>query len=388
MRERGGDPGISGSGRLLWRMAGVVLVLTCVVGMGGLGLLNLMYAAPLRTPSFLVYLAFFSWIAAMWWSLARFRRTVRKRTAEIEDTSGPLSPSAVAELTESRREIVAAFEIERRRIERDLHDGAQQYLVTASMNLGEADLVLDSAVVDGRVVPEKMREVRRLLSRAQDDAESGLRALRNTVAGIHPKVLSDLGLEAAVRNLAGDSAMDVVVRVPHPLPTIPEGVVAAGYFFVAEALTNASKYAPEAHVSIVLVADDDLHLSVLDDGPGGVVIRPDHGLAGMRERLAAFGGSLQVSSPEGGPTVLIARIPLLLRNGEFGVSPSVVGTLQNEDAEQKPETVSAPQSKDSLSEHHDADKRDSDRKVPDTSSGRMPFASPPAPSQAIQEDKQ
>jgi len=385
MRERGEERGTRGSRSQLWLMVGVCFILACVFGVAGLGLLSIMYAAPFRTPGFLVYLAFFSWIAAMWWSLARFQRSARRTTKEIEDAGGPLSPSAVAELTESRREIVAAFEIERRRIERDLHDGAQQYLVTASMNLGEADLMLDSAVVDGRVVPEKMREVRRLLARAQDDAEAGLRALRNTVAGIHPKVLSDLGLEAAVRNLAGDSALDVVVRVPHPLPPIPEGVVAAGYFFVAEALTNASKYAPDAHVSVMLVADDDLHLSVLDDGPGGVVIRPDHGLAGMRERLAAFGGSLQVSSPEGGPTVLTARIPLLLRSGEFGVSPSAVGALQNEDTEQQPDPATAAK-QDLPSDPVTAAKQDMDRIAPGTSSGPTPLSSPRPLPQTTQED--
>ena len=228
-------------------------------------------------------------------------------------------PVSVAELTESRREIVAAFEIERRRIERDLHDGAQQYLVMASMDVGEADLLLDSAVVDGQVVPEKMHAVRELLGKAQNDADEALRALRHTVAGIHPKVLSDLGLEAAVRSLAADSPLEVSVRIPHPLPAIPEGVIAAGYFLVAEALTNAAKYAPGSRVSVLLAADDDLLLSVVDDGPGGAVVHPDHGLAGMKERLAAFGGTFTVMSPPGGPTSVTGRIPLLLRRGEFGV---------------------------------------------------------------------
>lgn len=251
-------------------------------------------------------------------------RSVRKAARRIRRLYVPQGmalrdPASVAELTESRREIVAAFEIERRRIERDLHDGAQQYLVMASMDVGEADLLLDSAVVDGKVVPEKMREVRALLAKAQNDADAALRALRHTVAGIHPKVLSDLGLEAAVRNLAAESPLEVTVRVPNPLPPIPEGVIAAGYFLVAEALTNAAKYAPGAHVSVLLAADDDLLLSVVDNGPGGAVVHPDHGLAGMRERLAAFGGTFTVLSPPGGPTSVSGRIPLLLRSGEFGV---------------------------------------------------------------------
>lgn len=237
----------------------------------------------------------------------------------LPDDNRLRDPESVAQLTESRREIVAAFEIERRRIERDLHDGAQQYLVMASMDVGEADLLLDTSVVDGKVAPDTMLEVRRLLAKAQNDADEALRALRHTVAGIHPKVLSDLGLEAAVRSLAADSPLDVTIRVPHPLPALPEGVIAAGYFLIAEALTNAAKYAPDSRVSVLLAADEDLLLSVVDDGPGGAVVHPDHGLAGMKERLAAFGGSFTVLSPPGGPTSVTGRIPLLLRRGEFGV---------------------------------------------------------------------
>ncbi|MGO1591337.1 sensor histidine kinase [Ancrocorticia sp.] len=238
-------------------------------------------------------------------------KTMQWTARKVTETIEPREPGEIAELTESRREIVAAFEIERRRIERDLHDGAQQYLVTASMAVGEADLILESG---GRV-----EDARKLLGKAQDDGAAALRALRHTVAGVHPKVLSDLGLEAAVRDLAADSPLNVTVQVPHPLPEIPEGVVAAGYFMVAEALTNAAKYAPSASVSILLVADDDLHITVIDDGPGGAVVRPDHGLAGMKERLAAFGGRFSVMSPVGGPTTVSCQIPLLLRQGEFGV---------------------------------------------------------------------
>lgn len=239
------------------------------------------------------------------WKLVEW--AARKITAAVD----PREPAEIAALTESRREIVRAFEIERRRIERDLHDGAQQYLVTSSMAVGEADLILETG--------GDVDAARKLLAKAQDDGAAALRALRHTVAGVHPKVLSDLGLEAAVRNLAADSPLEVTVRVPHQLPELPEGVVAAGYFMVAEALTNAAKYAGGASVSILLVADDDLHISVVDDGPGGAVISPDHGLAGMKERLAAFGGSFGVMSPPGGPTTVQCQIPLLLRQGEFGV---------------------------------------------------------------------
>lgn len=231
--------------------------------------------------------------------LRRARRMVRSALLRGYGDLASMTPEEVAELTESRREIVAAFEIERRRIERDLHDGAQQFLVTASMDVGEASLLLDSATVGDRVVPERMAQVRRLLDKAQDDSEAALRSLRSTVAGIHPKILSDLGLEAAVQSLCSLSSLDVVLRVPHPLPAMPEGVVAAGYFLVCESLTNAAKYAPGARVTVLLAADESLHVSVSDEGPGGAVIRPDGGLSGMRERLAAFGGTMGSCQPRG-----------------------------------------------------------------------------------------
>lgn len=230
----------------------------------------------------------------------------------------------ISNLTRSRREIVQAFEIERRRIERDLHDGAQQHVVAASIQVGEAALLVDQALAaltteDCARVHHTLTEVAALLAKAQDTSDAALTTLRRTVAGIHPKVLSDMGLEAAVRDLAGRSGLTVAVHVPHPLPAMPEGVVAAAYFLVSEALTNVGKYAPDASVSVLLAADQDLTVSVVDDGPGGAVPQAGHGLMGMRERLAAFGGTLDVTSPAGGPTTLAARIPLLLEQGESSV---------------------------------------------------------------------
>ncbi|MGC5628704.1 sensor histidine kinase [Georgenia sp. Z1344] len=203
----------------------------------------------------------------------------------------------VADLRTSRREIVAAFELERRRIERDLHDGAQQHLVTAGMKLGEAAMLVeqqagtspghDHAPDDDAATPgaDRLAEAARLLSAAQDDADRALAALRETVSGIHPTVLSDRGLEAAVRELAERAVVPVTVQVPHALPALPEGVAAVAYFVVSEALTNVVKYAPDASVTVLLVVDDALHVSIVDDGPGGAEIVPGRGLAGMSERL-------------------------------------------------------------------------------------------------------
>ncbi|MDO5626725.1 MAG: histidine kinase [Mobilicoccus sp.] len=232
------------------------------------------------------------------------------------------------DLRTSRRAIVGAYEIERRRIERDLHDGAQQYLVASSMKLGEAGLMLDRLRDDVDVAaPQRavIEQVAQLLDAAHDDADGALTALRTTVAGIHPRLLTDLGLEAAVRDVAERIDPDVTVRVPHPLPTLPEGVVATAYFFVSEALTNVAKHAPQASATVVLAADRSLHVSVVDDGPGGAEIAPGRGLSGMRERLAAFGGTMELASPTGGPTSVTARIPVLLDEGMSAVMPEVEG---------------------------------------------------------------
>lgn len=239
----------------------------------------------------------------------------RKRLA-VSTQSPAAWARSVRDLRSSRLEIVEAFEIERRRIERDLHDGSQQHIVSSSLKVGEAELVLAGEGDESGT----HRLVIDLLHSAQSASEAALAALRATVAGIHPTVLVDLGLEAAVRDVATRSPLEVTVRVPHPLPRIPQGVAAAAYFLISEALTNVAKHAPDAGVSVLLSAGDELHVSVVDDGPGGAHVTPGHGLAGMAERLAAFGGELRVASPAGGPTSLIAHAPLLLSDGESGIA--------------------------------------------------------------------
>ncbi len=216
----------------------------------------------------------------------------------------------MAELTASRRVIVDAYEIERRRIERDLHDGTQQYLVAAAMMLGEART---SAAVTADP------QLAALLGQAQEALAKGLDALRATVRGIHPQVLVEQGLVAALTDVAQASAAEVRIVCPNPLPQLPQGVLATGYFFASEAIANAAKHAQGAPVTVLLSTDSHLRISVVDAGPGGAQLRPGHGLAGMRERLAAFGGELSISSPPGGPTQVVAALPLLLRRGEPGV---------------------------------------------------------------------
>lgn len=213
----------------------------------------------------------------------------------------------IAELTASRRAVADAYERERQRIERDLHDGTQQYLVAASIKLGEVLLDTDSE----------------LLRAAKKDLDAGLAALRHTVRGVHPRVLTEQGLPAAVQDVAASYGPNVVVHCPHPLPQLSPSVLAAGYFFIAEALTNAAKYAPGAGVTVLITADTHLRISVVDEGPGGAIIDQGHGLEGMRDRLATFGGEMALSSPAGGPTKVACSIPLLLDRGASGVGEAI-----------------------------------------------------------------
>ncbi len=232
-----------------------------------------------------------------------FRRAERSHEREAE--------RRIADLTASRREIVEAYEVERRRVERDLHDGAQQYLVAAAMLVGEAR----ASATDGGD-PALIE----LLGRASDQLAQGLEALRSTVRGIHPATLLEQGLDAALQEVADRSPTPVRVVCPHPLPEVPEGVLVSAWFFACEAIANAAKHAPGAPVTVLLGADADLRVSVVDTGPGGASIVPGGGLSGLRERIAAFGGQVTLSSPPGGPTQVAASIPLLLLRGETGVT--------------------------------------------------------------------
>ena len=235
--------------------------------------------------------------------MSLFRRRPRDPEADAVST--------IEALTASRRVIVDAYEVERRRIERDLHDGTQQYLVAAAMKLGEARLSPAVASDSGAA---------QLLAEAQDALARGLDALRATVRGIHPQVLVEQGLVAALTDVAQASAAPVRIVAPNALPALPEGVLAAAYFFACEAIANATKHAPGASITVLLATDSHLRVSVVDTGSGGVRLLAGHGLSGMRERLAAFGADLTISSPPGGPTQVAASIPLLLNRGEPGVA--------------------------------------------------------------------
>ncbi len=219
----------------------------------------------------------------------------------VEDLVRPRAElrEQVDQLTTSRRELVDVFAAERRRIERDLHDGAQQQLVLLSMQLGEAEYALDT----GR--PEAVREA---LTAARSSMETAMTSLRETVRGIHPQILTDRGLADAVRELAERQPVPVTVAISGDRRPA-EQLALAAYYLVSEAFTNAVKHAVASTMSVRIDQRDPLEVEVYDDGIGGAVVRPGHGLSGMIERVQTFGGQCWVNSPPGGPTIIRASFP-------------------------------------------------------------------------------
>jgi signal transduction histidine kinase len=204
-----------------------------------------------------------------------------------------------AELTASRARIVTAGDQARRRIERDLHDGTQQRLVS---------LVLDLRATEQALPPEP--ELRVQLAQLADGLTGALDDLRDLSRGIHPAILSEGGLAPALKALAHRSVVPVELDVDVP-SRLPEPIEVAAYYVVSEALANAAKH---AHASVVHVAlavrDGSVHLSVRDDGVGGAVRGGGSGLVGLTDRVEALGGSLDLVSPAGQGTALSADLPL------------------------------------------------------------------------------
>jgi signal transduction histidine kinase len=208
----------------------------------------------------------------------------------------------VEELKETRADAIAAHEAELRRIERDLHDGAQANLVALSMRIGLAKRAYDRDP-DG---------ARRLLDDAQDQAEQALTELRQVVRGIHPPILTDRGLVGAVRALASSSGLAVGVEDGglEAGTRAPAAVEAAAYFVVAESLTNVAKYSGADRAEVRLARTRrGLTVRVRDEGRGGADESAGSGLLGMRRRVAALDGTFEVTSPAGGPTVIDVELP-------------------------------------------------------------------------------
>jgi signal transduction histidine kinase len=207
----------------------------------------------------------------------------------------------LAEVEASRSRIVEASDAERRRIERNLHDGAQQRLVVLSLALRRARAQLPA---------DAGPELTTTLETASDQVKSALAELRTLARGIHPAILTEAGLGPALRSLATDSP--VPVRTTLELPDdVPAPVAAAAYFVAAEALANVAKYAEATGVVLSAgVVGDELRIEIADDGKGGAEPSRGSGLRGLADRVAALGGRLEIRSPRNEGTRIAVRLPL------------------------------------------------------------------------------
>lgn len=211
--------------------------------------------------------------------------------AELRERVGVLSVSR----TEARND--AADEL--RRLEREVHDGTQSQLVTIGLTLGTAEALM---VED----PERARE---LVAKARDDSTAALAELRDLIRGIRPPILADRGLGSALESLALDASTTVTTHIDLP-DRLDAALETTVYFAVRELLSNAIKHAAATRVTVDARADAArLTVTVTDDGRGGATILPGHGLDGIRRRLAAFDGTLVITSPTEGPTTVEIEAP-------------------------------------------------------------------------------
>lgn len=252
--------------------------------------------------------SFIMWVFAsatfmLWWWLTPVLLRVRAAIdrAAFSPTRAQLE-RRVAEVSRSRAATIDHSAAELRRIERDLHDGAQARLVALGMNLGMAEELVES----------DPQAARRLLEEARTSTTTALGELRSVVRGIHPPVLADRGLVGAVQALALDLAIPSTVTAT--LTTRPPAPVeSAVYFAVAECLANVSKHSRATRVGVGLAQRGDaLVATVVDDGVGGASMDDGTGLRGVAHRLGAFDGTMIVDSPVGGPTTITMELPCAL----------------------------------------------------------------------------
>jgi signal transduction histidine kinase len=203
-----------------------------------------------------------------------------------------------AEIRASRARLVQAEDAARRRLERNLHDGAQQRLVSLSLQL---------RLAQGRLTDNA--EIAAIIARARDELMHALDELRELARGIHPAILTDRGLDAAVDALVARAP--VPVEVSHLDERLPADAEAAAYYVVSEALANVAKYADATSAQVVLARVAGMAVvEVVDDGVGGADPAGGSGLRGLADRVAVLDGSLSVTSPVGGGTHIRAEIPL------------------------------------------------------------------------------
>jgi signal transduction histidine kinase len=205
-----------------------------------------------------------------------------------------------AQLTASRSRIVAAADDARRRIERDLHDGTQQRLVSLSLTLR----------LTQATVPAQLPELQTQIGRAAHELDGAIEELREISRGIHPAILSEGGLGPALRTLARRAALPVELHIRTDTRP-PDRIEVAAYYIVSEALTNTTKHARASYAHVTVEQRDALlHLSIRDDGIGGADPARGSGLIGLRDRVQALGGAIDVNSPPGEGTAIVVELPL------------------------------------------------------------------------------
>ena len=246
----------------------------------------------------------FPFLPLGWWGSPLLLRTDAATTRLLAGPQDTQLQQRIGELESSRADSVDHSAAELRRIERDLHDGAQAQLVALAMNLGLAqELVVRDPTAAAALIGE-----------ARDSSTTALAELRSLVRGIHPPVLADRGLTGGISALALAHPRDVEVDVDlDGRPPAP--VESAVYFAVAEALTNSAKHAAAQHAWVWMRHDDGtLTVMVGDDGVGGAQLTPEGGLVGIERRLSAFDGTMSMVSPLGGPTIVTMKVPCELRS--------------------------------------------------------------------------
>ncbi|NUR04393.1 MAG: sensor histidine kinase [Streptomyces sp.] len=236
---------------------------------------------------------------AAWLSGALTRLDIRVASVLLGPSRAEQLARRVEVLTESRAGLVDVVDAERRRIERDLHDGAQQRLVSLAVNLGIAKATLAD-------LPE---DARRVIDEAHREAKEAIEELSSLVRGLHPAVLEDRGLDAALSGLAARVPVPVRVTVELTARLSPT-VESVAYFVVSEALTNVVKHAEASEAEVTVErAGANLLVVIRDDGMGGARIGAGTGLSGLAKRVASVDGTLSVDSPAGGPTVITVELP-------------------------------------------------------------------------------
>lgn len=234
-----------------------------------------------------------------WLSGALTRLDTRVATALLGPSRAEQLERRVEVLTESRAGLVDVVDAERRRIERDLHDGAQQRLVSLAVNLGIAKATLADLPDDAR----------RVIDEAHREAKEAIEELSSLVRGLHPAVLEDRGLDAALSGLAARVPVPVRVTVDLTARLSPT-IESVAYFVVSEALTNVVKHAEASEAEVTVErAGTALLVVIRDDGVGGARLGAGTGLSGLAKRVASVDGTLSVDSPAGGPTVITVELP-------------------------------------------------------------------------------